>query len=239
MTGRTSSRIPGWLAPTAAVLAFGLALAACGGSSSPSASNTTTTSSTTTTTSAPGASGETVTGLSSLAANGKDATFAATYTYKEGTTTETMTIAQQPPDSLFKISSGGFDLTTASKSYYCSASTCVSSTTADPLSSLLFLFDGQTFEDTVAAYATLDQTQLAAEGVTLSFSTGTYAGQPSKCITIHTTSTGTSSSVWCVASNGVLDYWIAGTTSFTLTSFTSSPPSSDFTLPAGVTITTT
>jgi hypothetical protein len=223
----------------AALLVAGISLAACG--SSPSTSSTTTTTNGPTGSSGPtGATGANVSAsaqlhsLTSLASTGKSSTFEAVYTYTSSGKQQTITFAQQPPKSLFKVGTTGLVLNDGTKTYVCGSGNCYasSSTSADPLASLTYLFDGQTFLDSVQAYSAT-AAALAAEGITLTFSTGTYAGQPSKCVTVTSSKAATKAFTWCVASNGILASWTSSSGSFTLTSYTTSPPASDFSLPAG------
>jgi hypothetical protein len=229
------------LSLVAGLAAFGLGLAACG-SSSPSASSTTT--STTTTApdvGQPGAqtSSQQLESLTSLSTNAKTATFKAVYTYTASGKTQTITFAQAPPKYLFQVGTSGLTVNDGSKTYYCAASHCLASTSSsDPLLSISTLFNGTTFADSVRAY-TVTAAALAAIGVTLTFSTASHAGVASKCVHVTDSKTGSKTFTWCVAAqSGLMDYWSAGTSSFALTSFTTSPPASDFTVPAGYTIVT-
>ncbi len=226
------------VATLAVLLAGGVGLSACGSSSPSASSTTTTTSGNSGSTGNTGTSGNTgstgadnLSALTTLAQAGKNATFAATYTYTANGKTQSITFAQSPPKSLLKVGTTALVLSDGTTSTYCGGTHCYSvSSAADPLSSIAYLFDGTTFTDSVQAYSGAAAAQLANEGITLSFSSSTYAGQPSRCVTV--TKSG-KSFIWCVATNGILDYWSSGTAKFTLTAFTSSPPSSDFTLPAG------
>jgi hypothetical protein len=233
MTGTTLHRTRG-LCALAALLAFGVGLAACGSSPSATSTTTTTTSSTGSTGSAgnTGSAADNLSSLTSLATAGKSATFEAVYTYKSSGKTETITFAQAPPKSLFKVGTTGQIINDGTKTYVCGAGTCyASSTTADPLVSLTYLFDGQTFLDSVAAYSAT-AAALAAQGITLTYSTSSYAGQSSKCVTVHSSKSTTKTFTWCVASNGIMTSWNSGKSSFTLTSFSTSPPASDFQVPS-------
>jgi hypothetical protein len=228
-------------AAIAALLGFGIALSACG-SSSPSAAPTTTTTSstvpgggTTTTTSGPSSFSSEISQLSTLATSGSNATFQATYTYTDGGKRQTMVFAQSPPKSLFKDSQSGFVVDTGTATYFCGSGECFKAATNDPLAELFYLFDGKTFQESVSEYA-VTSAYLAAHGISLSFSTSTYAGQPSKCVTIKLSHGAVKTATWCVADNGIMTSWSAGKSSFSLTSFTASPPSSDFALPAGAKI---
>jgi hypothetical protein len=224
-----------------ALLGFGIVLSACG-SSSPSAAPTTTTTSspqangsTTTTTTASGTISSEVSQLGSLASSGASATFQATYTYTDGASHQTMVFAQSPPKSLFKDSQSGLAVDTGTATYFCSAGSCYNAGTTNPLAELFYLFDGKTFQDTVSEYA-VTSAYLAAHGDSLTFSTSTYAGQASKCVTITQSTGSAKTAVWCVADRGIMTSWRAGSASFSLTSFTASPPSADFALPAGAKI---
>jgi hypothetical protein len=224
-----------WALTTAGVLVVGIALSACG-SSSPSSSNTTTTAAPgTTTTTASASSLSQVQALSSAASQGQSATFAATWTSTSNGTASSLTLAQSPPKSLF-AANGEKIISTGTTTYICGSSgSCVSEAGANPLASIEGLYDGSTFRDTVEAWSS--QSVLQAEGVTLTFTTGTYGGVASKCVNIS--KSGSNAGVWCVGNNsGILTYWAYGSSSFTLQSYSSSPPSSDFTVPAGDTITT-
>ena len=75
-----------------------------------------------------------------------------------------------------------------------------------------------------------------ALGVKVSSSSQTFAGQPSTCITVTVRKKG---GKYCVTKEGVLSY--AGTSStnyFEMTSYSSKPPSTLFSLPAGATTVT-
>jgi len=236
MGGIPSSRVAATLA---AVLAFGVCLAACGSTSATTTTTTTTTSTGPSGASGPsGATGSTDTAqlhsLTSLASAGRSSTFEAVYTYTSSGKHQMITFAQEPPKSLFKVGTSGFVLNDGTKTYYCGSGSCYasSSTKINPLASIIYLFNGQTFLDSVQAYSAT-AAALAAEGITLAFSTGTYAGQPSKCVTVTSSKGSTKTFTWCVASNGILDSWTSSSGSFTLTSYTTSPPASDFSLPSG------
>jgi hypothetical protein len=95
------------------------------------------------------------------------------------------------------------------------------------------LYNGTTFLDAAAIYES--STLLVADGITISWSSGTYGGQASTCVTAKQNG---KSAVWCVStSTGVVTHWAAGANSFTLKSYSGSPPSSDFSTPSGYTIT--
>ncbi len=173
--------------------------------------------------------------------NESKAKFEATYIVtNQGSSNSTMVLAQSPPNSYMK-SSGATLISTGKKTYYCStesgsATTCVSESGANPLAGLAELFSSTAILTEVRSFSG----ELAAHiaGLSVKTSSKTVAGQPSTCVTVKSASS--QKSEWCVTnSNGVLTYENSGTNSVTLKSFTSSPPSSLFTLPSGATVVTT
>ncbi len=210
------------------VLGMGAVLSACGGGSGSSAS----TSSTSTTMG--DSPSEQLQALTSSAHGGQNATFVATWTSTSSGKTTTLTLAQSPPKSYFAAGSG-FLLNTGSKTYYCTSSAyCIVESGTNPLSSLVGIYNGQSFINSVQAYQSA--AILKTEGVTLTFSTGTYGGVSSNCVNVQHAS---STAKWCVGTSaGVLTYWSADGDSFTLKSYSSSPPASDFTLPSGAKVVT-
>jgi hypothetical protein len=180
----------------------------------------------------------------------KHATFIATYTFTTASGAKKVTFAQQPPKSLFKatgetiISTGtttlicsttGTSATGTSTTGGSSGNTCEKSTGADPLAALLDLFSGTSaleFFNSAAA-----QAEAKSAGVTVSFSSGTYAGLASKCVSVS--KSGATEGKYCVAtSEGILDYFAASGSGATLNKFSSSVPAGTFTAPAGATIVT-
>ena len=227
------------------VLLAGAALAAC--SSSPNTAATTTTSgaassATTGSSSSGGGSSDSskIRSLSSAVQAGQHATFKAVYTtHTTGAPSQTITIEQMPPKSVFS-STGGSVINDGTRTYFCSSSggtqQCVSesgATGTNPLAAITAIFNPTTvLNEFQAAEA---QAAAHAAGYSLAFSSATYAGIPTKCIDYtHTAQT----VKYCVTDSGVLAYASSPGGSFELTSFTSSPPSSDFALPAGATVIT-
>jgi hypothetical protein len=205
---------------------LGTVLAAC--SSSPKAD-------TTSTTSAP--SGGSVSGkinaLSSSLQNSETATFKAVYTITTAGTTQTVTIEQAPPKSLFSVKDGSV-IDTGTTTYYCSTSgtvTCLSSGSSDPLASLAALFSPKTALTQLQAA----QAEAAIKGYSITFSSGSYSGQNTTCANVSGHGT---SAKYCVTKQGILAYVSSNGASFSLTSYSSSVPDSDFTLPAGATVQT-
>jgi hypothetical protein len=207
-----------WRAPTAAALAAvaALALAGCGSNSTNNSSGNPDTSH--------------LGQLSRDTSNSDNATFEAkwTNTSAAGTATD-ITWAQQPPDSLFQVSEE-LILTKGPTTYFCTSKTvCVKESVGSPLTALRELYDGKTFANSISSYTT--DAALRARGVSLKFHNATYAGVSSHCVDITATD-GTAS--WCVAADsGIVTYWSADGASFALTSYTTSPPASDFELPPG------
>jgi len=184
----------------------------------------------------------------------KHLTYVATYTAVAGGKTSTVTIAQKPPKSTFSAS-GGQVINDGKTTYYCSTdatsggtgtsgatgssgnsgpatgkATCISVHGSNPLLRL-----EQTFNSSVALHAfALARLGIVSRvlGTKVASSSATFAGQPSTCVTasVHGKSV-----KYCVTEQGVLAY--SGTSSdyFMLTSYSSNPPASLFTLPAGAT----
>jgi hypothetical protein len=210
------------LALVAGATVLALTLGACGSSSS----STSTSTSTTTTTPV-----SQIQGLGHLAQSGENATFAATWTTTSKGTTTTLSLAQDPPKSYFKVGSAVV-INDGRATYYCASSTiCVKESGVNPLADVMGVYDGQEFVSTIQGYDTAAILKL--EGIDLSFHDATYGGLASTCVDIaHAGHTAT----WCVAHHtGILTYWAADGDSFTLTSYSSSPPASDFRAPKNVT----
>ena len=220
--------------------AAGLVMAACGGSSSPAASR----SSSTTTAAANSSSGAAqLTDLQVAVESAKRATFKARYSGASTTTggsgagTNTVTIEQKPPKSLFSAGNGGSILNNGSTTYYCSnaggRSACLSmSASANPLAPLLNVYNGSTALTLFQQW----RTQLAARvtGADVNFTTASFAGQHAKCVTW---SYQAQSAKYCVTDSGILAYaggtGSYGATSLQLTSYSTDVSDSDFNPPAG------
>ena len=134
----------------------------------------------------------------------KGETFKAVYSVTIGKD-ESFTYEQAPPKSLLQTSSGSV-IETGSQLLFCSSSsganTCVGeSATANPFSAIENLFS----PTSAATFIKGAESQIAAKeaGYSLSFSTATYAGQPSRCVTY--TGQGKTGED-CVTTSGILDY---------------------------------
>jgi hypothetical protein len=163
----------------------------------------------------------------------KKITFEAVYKSSESGQNETITIAQSPPKSYFSAS-GGSVVDTGTKTYYCSTSggttSCLSAGTSNPFASLETLFSPAT---ALAAFGEAKEGLISrALGVKVSTSSSSIAGQSSTCVTVTVHGTG---GKYCVTKQGILSYSGAGKNYFELKSFTKSPSSSLFNLPAGAT----
>lgn len=179
-----------------------------------------------------GGSGAELRSMSVLAATRRGMSFEAVYSYTTPSGTEQVTFAQAPPKSLLKVGADGLVLDDGPTSYYCGEASCYAVTGAsDPYAGIAQLFDGRTFRGSLRTDVT-SVAALTAKGVALEYSTGTYAGQPSRCVRVFT-AIGVPWTTWCVAGSGIIDHWSDGTSTFTLTSFTRTPPASDFEVPPG------
>ncbi|HXQ60554.1 MAG TPA: hypothetical protein VN799_10655 [Acidimicrobiales bacterium] len=227
----------------AGVVLFGLVLAACSSSTNTAATTTTaspggTPSATTSAGSSGGSSlSSRIGALSAQVQAAEKTTFKAVYTTTGSGSNQTVTIEQSPPKSVFAASSGGSDINTGTTSYFCSTSngqdTCYNAGASNPLASLAAIFSPATVITELKAA----QTQAAAHaaGYDVSFSTQSFAGQSATCATF--TASGMNVK-YCVTTQGVLAYAGSNSGSFTLTSYSSSPPASDFAVPAGATVVT-
>jgi hypothetical protein len=174
--------------------------------------------------------------LSTKVTTGKGKTFKATYAVTIGHA-ETFTFAQAPPKSALTTGSGSV-IETGTALLFCSgasgATTCVEESGGqNPFASILNLFSATS----ATTFLKGAEAEIAAKaaGYSLSFSTATYAGQPSRCITYSGQGkTGED----CVTDSGLLDYVGTATGHVEMTSFSTTVPSSAFTPPSGATVET-
>jgi len=223
-------------------------LGACGSSSS---STTTTGASGTTATTGSG-SGDAASKLDALSGNVKAAqksSFQAAYTSTGGGSTSTVTLAQSPPKQLFSSTDDSGSTTslinTGTTTYSCTTdsggtATCTSiggGLAGSALTSLINVYNGSAALTVLKGW----QSTLAAHiaGASLTFTDETIAGQPSNCA--HWSHAG-DGATYCVTSSGVLakveSSSSSGGSSFTLTSYSKSPPASAFAVPQGATVVT-
>jgi hypothetical protein len=232
------------------LMALGLGLAACGGSSS---SSTTTTSATSSTPTTSGGSANQLQTFGGTIKAAKNATFKAVYTSTSSSGgTETITLEQSPPKQAFSTtdSSGTVStlLNTGTATYACTTDqggtpTCTSMASsggAGALSSLIGIYNGSTALSAIQGWQTIVASHMT--GVSLTFTNTTIAGQPVRCANWKYQG---SSATYCVTDKGVLAKVVstdssgsASSSGFELTSFTTSPPASDFELPPGATVVT-
>jgi hypothetical protein len=173
--------------------------------------------------------------LSSSVQAGEKLTFKSVYTVTTASKTEIVTVEQSPPKSVFSTNDGSV-IDTGTASYFCSAGatpTCLDSGISNPLAILSDIFNPAT----VLSGLKDAQAQAAANaaGYTISFSSGSYAGQSTTCATINGSG---NTAKYCVTKQGILAYVSTTGATFALTSYSSSPAASDFALPAGATVMT-
>jgi hypothetical protein len=172
--------------------------------------------------------------VTSKLSHAQGAPFEATYSADYNGSNQTMTIAQDPPKSYFAVANSVI-IDTGSSTYYCPTTpnpTCVNSSSGNPASALV---------DAFSPKAALSQLQAAQTAVAsrvadydISFSSQSFAGQPSQCV-----STKAPSGAWkyCVTDAGQLAYASSSPQQvFQMTSFSSSPNPSYFALPTGATV---
>ncbi len=162
---------------------------------------------------------------------GAKSTFSATYNIKFGTVVGTYTFAQKPPDYMVTYSTkeGMFEFLEIGKlAYGCTTTAslhiCVKETVS-VAAPYLDLIEPSSVAPEVSAFAS------GAKGV--SISTATYAKQSSTCASGKYNGVKTT---YCVTGKGLLAYAGTKAGSISLAGFSASPPSSDFTLPAGAKI---
>jgi hypothetical protein len=226
------------------VLTAGAVLAACSSSSNTAATTTSGGSATTASPSGSSSGGGSsdaskIQSLSSSVQAGQHATFKAVYTTHSATApSQTITIEQMPPKSVFGTTSGSV-INDGTHTYFCSSSggqeQCVSESGAagNPLSAVTAIFNPATV---LSEFQAAESAAAAhALGYGFAFSSETYAGVPTKCVNF----THASQTVkYCVTDSGILAYASSAGNTFELSSFTSSPAASDFALPSGATVIT-
>jgi hypothetical protein len=162
---------------------------------------------------------------------GQTASYTATYTDTDNGQSQTVTFAQDPPQFLFKVGQGEL-IQTHTAGYYCStakASSCTAPTLADPLKPLQALVSAQSvIELLIAAQGPLAAKQA---GYSSTFSSGTFGGLASSCVTISSSS---GSEKFCVTDAGQVAYVSTSGQVITLTRFSNKVNASDFAPPSGI-----
>ena len=194
----------------------------------------------------------------------KNLTYLAQYTSVSNGQSNTVTIAQSPPKSNFSTSNGSV-INNGKTTYYCSSNSgssgnsgnsgsasnsgnsgnsgtstttttskasqqCLSVKGANPLLGVENLFS-----PSVALGALAEAKQGLVSrllGIKVSSSSASFAGQPSTCVTVTVRGKG---GKYCVTKQGILSYSGNSSSYFKLTKYSSKPPSSLFSLPAGAT----
>lgn len=173
------------------------------------------------------------------------ATFKITYAYRNNQAKGSYSLEQQPPDQLLQTSppSPAELINNGKQIYDCALYgkpvTCIvyPSESASRARGLMgALFDVGTYVSTMKGWGAMIGTRIA--GFRVSFSTATFAGQPSDCVSWDF---GNQNAKYCVTDNGILAY-VGGSgggssNAFWLTSYSSHVSRSDFSLPKGAKIT--
>jgi len=192
----------------------------------------------------------------------KNLTYEAVYNSVSSGQPSTVTVAQAPPKTYFSAGSSSV-ISTGKDTYYCSpglgssgsasgnsgnsgtsgssssgtsssAPTCVSTSMTNPLLGVMNSFSSQALVN--ALNTTAGGVVARVLGIKISYSSASYGGQPSSCVTIARKS---QSVKYCVTKQGVLSY--ASTSPkqyFELTKYSSNPSASLFALPSGATVET-
>jgi hypothetical protein len=229
---------------TIVAVAVGAALALSACSSSGSSSPTSTAASSNGGTSGGGTSGagggssatSRLASLSKTLDHAQGSSFQATYSADYNGQPQSLTIAQIPPKSLFKVADAVI-IDTGSSTYYCPTTpnpTCVNTSEENPVSGLVNAFSPNAALGQLQAAQAAVASKVAGHDVT--FSSATFAGQPSSCVATEAAS---ASWKYCVTDAGQLAYASSGPQQvFQMTSFTSSVSPSIFVLPSGATVMT-
>lgn len=219
----------------ASVVCLGLSVtvSACSSGSSPTGSSTPTG---TSSSSFGGGDAGRLGDLASKVQSGQRATFKAVYTSTGAGQAQSLTIEQKLPKSLFSTGDGSV-ISDGTTTYFCSGAsstpTCISSGTgANPLLGLTKIID----PSAVLAFFQSAQQSAAAHvaGLSVTFSNQTFAGQDSTCASVTGAAQPTGAK-YCVTGGGIIAYIGSPASSFALTSYSSSVPDSDFTVPASAT----
>jgi hypothetical protein len=246
----------------AAVVAGGaLLLGACGGSGSPSSATTapsaTTAAGGSSTSTLPGgvtlpststpSGGSGASAIAQALQSGETASFDAKYSVSGASSgTTTFEYAVEAPNkyaAIYNGSSGGEVIYNGTNLYYCKTATPVTcqelpAADASVYSGAFEFYTGKFWYQDVSAL----QAYSGVAGFHESTSTMSVAGQSLNCVTWSGGTSGEASGTVCVTSQGALGYVKAvdagKTTILTLTSFSTSPPASDFEVPAGATVST-
>jgi hypothetical protein len=209
----------GWLVRAAGVATVTVAIAGCSSSSkSSSSASSSSASSNTTSGSGSGGASSQISSIATAINGAKNATFKAVYTETAGGTTQTVTLEQAPPNSLF-ASGGSRVITTASGTFACQTGagcTALPAGVPNPSAALAAAFSPS---------AALTAIQAAANQPGVTVDSETFAGQASTCVSY---SAAGQTAKYCVTNSGVLASESTTGVSFTLTTYTATVPASDF-----------
>jgi hypothetical protein len=170
--------------------------------------------------------------------------YAETSSTTGGSSSDTFTFEQMPPNKYFFATNGATKFTiidTGTKTYTCEDQSghqvCISYGTTNPFASLLSVITGETVLTQFQALRTGLVEKLT--GVSATFSNQTIAGQSVQCVSGVK---GGDSFKYCLTQSGVLAYsggsTATGGGAITLTSYSTSVSASDFALPVGATVVT-
>ena len=174
------------------------------------------------------------------------ATFKITYAYRNNKSKGSYSVEQQPPNQLVRTSPPSPDelIYNGKQAYDCGLGgkpiTCIvyPSQSATSVRALMgTLLDVGTYVSTMKGWEVMIGTR--TPGFNVSFSTATFARQPSDCVRW---SFGSQDAKYCVTDKGILAY-VGGSNghgssnAFWLTSYSSHVSSSDFSLPKGAKVT--
>ncbi len=219
-----------WLARSVAVGTLAVAIVGCSSSSKSSSSSSSSSSAASSSSGSGNSSGSSggnltsrVNAIATKINAAKNSTYKAVYTSNAAGQTQTITIEQAPPNSLFSTGDSTI-VTKGSTTYACqkgAGCTTLPAGTPSPSAAVAEAFSPET---------ALTAIQAAANEPGVNVDTETFAGQSSTCISV---SNAGATAKYCVTDGGILASESAAGNSFTLTSFTTNVPSSDFDTAAG------
>lgn len=157
------------------------------------------------------------------------ASYRARWIYRYKGKVSTFTLEQAPPLTRFIASDGAFDETNREHDFFncASGAGCPSVNGVDPLFQTRNLFVGVEMSDELGGFNTTPAN--APTGFTLEFSTATYAGLSSTCVSFYDGTT--LSQTWCIAKNGVVTFGKYAGRLLTLTDYASGVKTSSIEIP--------
>jgi hypothetical protein len=158
----------------------------------------------------------------------------ATYYLQNGSQQSSAIYSILPPEFYISVGHASYISTTSGAWFCATQQRCQAHPASDPLAGSIPFYSGVEFLHHIATLTSA--AAIAAAHVTLSFSSATYTGRVSSCVTIHFATGG--ATTWCIATaSGVLAYWKSGNDSATLTEYSQYALGDFYSPPEGAVIT--